>query len=295
MEQEELESQANLAKYHHVALWKFLLLSLCTFGLYEIYWFYKSWVYVRERDHSDIQPFWRAWFAPIWFYSLAEDIAGEKTARRSFPLSGFLAFIYFLLIAAWRLPEPYWLISLMSVFAVLPLVRDVDSINRVGGVVAESYSCYTLKHIAVTFLGLSLLTFFLVVTIGVIPNPQVLSGRQLPRHVVSMLKDKELLEDNEEVIFFYSTAIFSYSKNGNYFTKNRVVRYKQEGKYFYVEQAMYEEIEEILVKYSDSWLSDTEVFFIRPDGTGFILPVTTLDDKDHLFVDSVKQLWMDSK
>ena len=295
MEQVALESQASPAKYHHVALWKFLLLSMATFGLYQLYWFYKSWKYVQSRDHSDIQPLWRALFAPIWFYSLAEDIAGEKTAQSASIVSGSLTILYLLLNASSRLPDPYWLITFLSAFVVIPLVRDVDTINRLAGVNGATYRRYSWKHIAVTAVGLPLLAFIVVSSTGILPNTQVMSGRQLPGHVVSMLKERGLLQEGEEVIYYYSTALFSYADDGNYFTENRVVSYWQEGGAFSAEQARYEEIEDIEVEHSNFYLDDTQVTIKRKDGTGFILLVSAEEEKDHQFVDSVKRLWTKSK
>src|SRR5262249_4420660 len=60
--------------YHHVSKLKFCIFSLVSFGLYELYWFYKNWKYIRNRDHSDIWPFWRALFSPIWCHGLVKDI-----------------------------------------------------------------------------------------------------------------------------------------------------------------------------------------------------------------------------
>src|SRR5690625_4658746 len=53
--------------FHHVAAWKFILLSLATLGLYELYWFYRGWSFVKRSEKSRIMPFWRTVFAPIWF------------------------------------------------------------------------------------------------------------------------------------------------------------------------------------------------------------------------------------
>jgi hypothetical protein len=39
-----------------VSITKFLLLSIGTLGLYEIYWFYKNWGFIKARDRSDISP-----------------------------------------------------------------------------------------------------------------------------------------------------------------------------------------------------------------------------------------------
>jgi len=49
--------------YFPVSPLKLVVLATCTFGLYEIYWFYRHWGVVRERHNSGIMPFARAFFA----------------------------------------------------------------------------------------------------------------------------------------------------------------------------------------------------------------------------------------
>jgi hypothetical protein len=33
---------------------KLVLMSLCTFGLYEVYWFYKNWVCIKKRTGENL-------------------------------------------------------------------------------------------------------------------------------------------------------------------------------------------------------------------------------------------------
>jgi hypothetical protein len=50
---------------------KLVVMSLCTFGLYELYWFYMNWNLLKQRHNSDISPFWRAFFAI--FFAIASS------------------------------------------------------------------------------------------------------------------------------------------------------------------------------------------------------------------------------
>ena len=95
---------------------KFTLMSICTFGIYELYWFYKNWALIKERTGQKIMPFWRALFSPLWAYSCFKHIktsAGENNIQESLSI-GSLAVVYFILLASLRLPEPLWLISFFS-------------------------------------------------------------------------------------------------------------------------------------------------------------------------------------
>ena len=100
---------------------KLVVMSICTFGIYEVYWFYKNWKLIKERTGQKISPFWRAVFSPLWAYSCFKEIkacAGECKILESLSI-GLLAIAYFAISVTWRLPDPY---SLISFFLFLPLI-----------------------------------------------------------------------------------------------------------------------------------------------------------------------------
>jgi len=111
---------------------KLTLMSICTFGLYELYWFYKNWVLIKVRTGTKIMPFWRAFFAPLWAYSCFRHIknsAGENNIPESLSI-GLLAIVYFIAQALWRLPDPFWLISLFSFALIIPANNVALKINN---------------------------------------------------------------------------------------------------------------------------------------------------------------------
>ncbi len=57
------------APFFTAAPWKLILMSLCTSGFYEFYWFFQNWKKYRKRTREFIYPGWRAVFSPIWAYS----------------------------------------------------------------------------------------------------------------------------------------------------------------------------------------------------------------------------------
>lgn len=61
---------------------KFAAMSICTLGLYEVFWSYRNWRYVKERDASGIRPVWRAAFYPLWHYSLLSELASAVGSQR---------------------------------------------------------------------------------------------------------------------------------------------------------------------------------------------------------------------
>src|SRR5258707_5832417 len=99
-----------------VSVGKFAVMSLCTFGFYELYWAYKHWDAQRRREEEHLSPFWRAFFAPLWGFSLLprlQRITAEYGAPATWSGSA-LALAYFVFSSAWRLPDPCRLVSVLS-------------------------------------------------------------------------------------------------------------------------------------------------------------------------------------
>jgi hypothetical protein len=77
-------------------------------------------------------PFWRAFFAPLWAFSCFKHIklVAEEGRISAAPSIGLLAVVYFVLQAMWRLPEPYWLISILSFAPIIPINTVALAINQ---------------------------------------------------------------------------------------------------------------------------------------------------------------------
>ena len=113
-----------------VSLVKLVVLSVCTLGLYEIYWFYKNWYFVKRREKSDIIPAARSIFAFFFCYALfrrVSDSAAKTNGNR--PPAGALAAGWIVTTLLWRLPDPYWLVSFAAVLFMLPIQSAINSIN----------------------------------------------------------------------------------------------------------------------------------------------------------------------
>jgi hypothetical protein len=116
---------------HPMSGTKLLVMSLCTFGLYHIYWFYRNWRLRNELRRRGVTAPLRALFAPIFAFSLFEDVDVE--VRRWGVTPGWsaaaLAIAYFLLNVVSRLPDPLWIISLLSVLPLLAVQRSINQAN----------------------------------------------------------------------------------------------------------------------------------------------------------------------
>jgi hypothetical protein len=121
------------ARYSYAQpVWQFVLLTLFTFGLYEIRWFYRNWKYLKLQHGLDISPGWRTvgLFIPIVNIVLIvlqlRDIRYYTRAAgcvRTFSVAG-VSIAYVILTLLWLLPHPYWILCILRVWP-LAIVQDV--------------------------------------------------------------------------------------------------------------------------------------------------------------------------
>ena len=113
-----------------VSLPKLALMSLATLGLYEIYWFYKNWKCMQENFGHKLNAPIRAFF-PLISYPLFRQIRDHAaSAQLESKLSaGPLALTVFLIAVLYRLPDPWWLVSLLGFLPLLPVQSAVNEIN----------------------------------------------------------------------------------------------------------------------------------------------------------------------
>jgi hypothetical protein len=135
---------------------KVLILSIVSFGLYGIWWIYKSWRFFKEKDGLDIMPAARAIFSIFFLYSLFENIqhyARSNGYEKSYS-SGALFAGQLVFSLASRLPEPYWLISVVSSFFILAPANALNfAITNSGQYNATTISGFNGRQIAVLVIG----------------------------------------------------------------------------------------------------------------------------------------------
>jgi hypothetical protein len=110
---------------------KLVVLSVCTLGFYQIYWFYKHWVLIKERSEPHIIPWARALFGIFWCYRFFEFIREDERRLDVEPTlpAGPLAICWIASSLTSRLPEPYFLIAFLSPLVLVPVQRHVNHIN----------------------------------------------------------------------------------------------------------------------------------------------------------------------
>lgn len=113
-------------------LWHFVLLSIITFGLYHVYWFYRNFKYLKVYKNLEISPIMRTvgLYIPILGFFILYDIlfklrdfARDGGVYRLYT-PGEIFVGYLISMALYKfLSDPYWIIGLLSGTAVLVMVQ----------------------------------------------------------------------------------------------------------------------------------------------------------------------------
>jgi hypothetical protein len=117
--------------YFCVSLLKLSAMSLFTLGIYEFYWFYKNWTFIKERENTGISPFWRASFAFFFCYPCFSRIYAQAKTLHLVESSsaGILTVGWIMMLITVGLPGAFWLLSLFSFIFILPVQSLANRIN----------------------------------------------------------------------------------------------------------------------------------------------------------------------
>lgn len=141
--------------YFPVGTAKLVAMCVATFGLYEIYWFYRNWKAV-ERTHNVrlIAPL-RAVFYPITAFFLFQRIAAEslRLGIGSSLQIGALAIGVVVIASLVRLPDPWWLLSMLSFLPLIPIQLAVNEINQRVAPDASKNRAFGAANITALILG----------------------------------------------------------------------------------------------------------------------------------------------
>ncbi len=147
-------------------------------------------------------------------------------------------------------------------------------------------------------LGISCVLIIIFVYLAIIgtygPTTEVVPGKLLKKQYAEFAQEQNLIENNEEIIYWYSDA-FSDFKNGFYFfTKKKVVMYSND----WEEPAFilpYFLIKEIKFDQNPSVFEDSRITIMLSDSSEVYFPVSSENDGDRKFYESLNKEWESKK
>lgn len=116
-------------------IWQLVLLIFCTFGLYEIYWFYRNWKQLYPPNQKEVTPWLRTLglFVPfvnivlIWFQFIDIRDFSKQKGITSFNYPGWFSIIF---VITHGIANYFWLPLLGFPLPALLLIIPQITINR---------------------------------------------------------------------------------------------------------------------------------------------------------------------
>lgn len=137
--------------------------------------------------------------------------------------------------------------------------------------------------------------FALLVYIGSeAPSTSVLPGRQIPKNYLSTIQTLGLLEESEQILYFYSDAMMDIEEGFYLLTDRKVVVYDNEWEPPDI-RIPFLRIERLDITYNESFWTDSIVLVVLTDGSEVRFPLSSDDGGDKKFFTAMERLRQESQ
>lgn len=116
-----------------VSLIKQALMSMCSLGFYDQYWFYKHWHLLRQREPAAMRPWVRGWLLPFFYcFPLFRRLflLGGATPREATHAAVFAGLGWNLCQWLPLLVDAAWPLAYMAPLCLLPAQAVANRVNR---------------------------------------------------------------------------------------------------------------------------------------------------------------------
>jgi hypothetical protein len=140
-----------------VSLSKLVVMSVFSFGLYQVYWFYKNWLLIEKREGQGFAVMVRAVLSVVFCYRLFVRVrqAGAVAGVGVFP-AGALAAGYIITSVFWLLPDEWLIVANAGVLCLLPVQSVANRLNALQAPGHDRNTRYTGWNLVVVALGIAL-------------------------------------------------------------------------------------------------------------------------------------------
>jgi hypothetical protein len=109
---------------------KLVVMCTVTLQFYSVYWFYKQWKLVRDREHSSILPAMRAIFPIFFIWSLGTKVRDAEVGPGPRLNAGGMAAAWIVCSLMWKAPGAMWWIAMAAPLFLIPLQNAMNATNR---------------------------------------------------------------------------------------------------------------------------------------------------------------------
>lgn len=283
------------AEFYPVAVWKFCIMCLCTLNLYGVYWVYKNWCYLRDKEGDNIVPVFRSLFMVLSFYSFHRNLKAYcKKHNKEYRISDFVGFalavLFFILSVVGTSHTWISLVGLVSFVCLIPFVLAINALNGESSNHFEENSRFGVAHFMLVLLAGQFWIYVPLAALRIVPSAVVVQGEELWAKEIRFMNRIGVLKPSEELRYFYSNGLVSYKDDGNGLTNKRVFSYWKENDKAKVDtkSAYFHEIEGIETQYAKSFADHTVLTVLTVDDE-FYLYLSPDGGRDKLFVSELRK------
>ena len=158
-----VSSQPTTVRTHscYEPIWHLVVLYVATFGMYLLFWFYRSCRRLKEHSGWEISPGWRTagLFVPLFgiyflfdLFRTTRDYAAAAGVTALYSPTGLTGALIVLGIMC-RLPDPGWVLGLLAVIPVASVQRTANEYWRRQGLGAQPARALSPTEWAVMVVG----------------------------------------------------------------------------------------------------------------------------------------------
>ncbi|WP_051311196.1 DUF3857 domain-containing transglutaminase family protein [Zooshikella ganghwensis] len=274
-----------------VSFIKFMTLTVCTFNLYCLYWYWAN-RRILMGDKGYARALLMVLLLPVTLPFLYYSAFCAR--HHKYPFYGLMlgTGFFVLLTSFWWLPAPWNMTALLAGVCLLPLVKQVNSYVRFFESNARNDHEWRARHVLLTVVSCFAIIYQLATYLSFMPSSEVIAGDQLWKKDLKFMHRNGLLRSDEKLLYFYSDGLFSFQEDGNAVTNQRVLSYWRDDltQQLNVETAGFNDI--INIDVDRQLLKDNTIITVtRTDGSQFILFVSQKGRKDQFFTQKLLTLW----
>lgn len=300
----KLDPYEGESQFFPISNTKLLILGLLTSGVYFIYWFYRNYQFERQHYGRKVMPFWRALFYVFFYYPMyrtltlrlsgeTADNASGETPSVSVPGIAILFAVVLIGINIAASVYPHWMIAsiIVTLLLLLPMTMMVNKANRNNNALAYN-SRWHPRYVLLIAMFAPLTLYSLAFDLSLTPDTKVVKGDALYSHDVNYMINNDVIAPEEEIAWFYSGDTLFIRNDGNGVTNEGVFSYwRDDANTLVVEKALFEEIADIQINWSDDTFEDTSIEVKKRDGEEFVLYLSIEDGMDKAFVNFLNRRW----
>jgi len=125
--------------------------------------------------------------------------------------------------------------------------------------------------------------------IGIIVPTDVIAGKDMPEEYIEILKENSIINQQEQVILFYSEGLESILEGGNLLTDSRVISYESVDSDLTIYSSLYENVFSAELEIKGSFLEDSYILVTKSDQSSFYVIASIEDNGDVRFIEQLKE------